>query len=171
MIDDGKLTLKDYFQNRTLVMIIFVIFIIVLALSSLIASQRYYQQKQLHQNIQQYGVAVMATSYHVHCEGSSRRGIQVRFYRYFIGQKEYKINARPEQKLDFCDKNTLGDTITVYYVANKPYQRLTKQNLEQGVSVWEYYFGVIYATLLFVLMTVGFKYKHYLESKKQYESR
>lgn len=166
MIDDGKLTLKDYFQNRTLVMIIFVIFIIVLALSSLIASQRYYQQKQLHQQIQQYGIAVTATSYHAHCEGSSTRGIKIRLYRYFIGQKEYTMNAQPEQNISFCDKTTLGDTITVYYVADKPYQRLTKQKLEQGVSVWEYYFGVIYASILFILMTIGFKYHHYVSSKK-----
>lgn len=166
MVDKVKINIKSYFENRTIVMVIAILFIIVLLFSSVIAYQRYHQQIQLHQNIQQYGIAVTAISYHVHCEGSSTRGIKIRLYRYFVGEKEYQINAKPEQNISFCDKNTLGDSITVYYIADKPYQRLTRQNLEQGVSVWEYYFGVMYATILFILMTIGFKYHHYLQSKK-----
>lgn len=153
--------------SKSLLAIVLVIFSILILVFSLIAHFNYQKTATTYHSLQHHGITTQAYSIKANC--NKGRGLQpTRTYRYEIGQQQYFIETIPENiTLNICDMATLGDSITVYYLPDNPYIRLSKQQLEHGQpSQLSYYIFSMLFSIVFLFYWVGTKYSAYKQSQK-----
>ena len=100
--------------SKNLLLFVTVVSIIVTVIFSFIGNFNYHKAAHTYQTIEQQGIRTSAYSTKTRC--NKGRGLSAtRLYRYVVNQKQYFIDTVPEDpRLDICDKQSLGDSITIY---------------------------------------------------------
>lgn len=153
--------------SKNLLLFVAVVSIIVTVIFSFIGNFNYHKTAHTYQTIKQQGIRTSAYSTKTRC--NKGRGLSAtRLYRYVVNQKQYFIDTVPEDpSLDICDKQSLGDSITIYYLPSNPNIKLSETQLQQGVSSQiSYYFLSIIFSIVFLAYWIGTKYSSYKECQK-----